>query len=60
METTTLRVGIIGCGRPFRIETPAGFVELENQSGATDYEYRSTTPEGVTFGVRVVVVSWLD
>jgi len=43
-----------GCGRPFKVETAPGFVELENQSDSSDYRYRATTPEGVTFGVRVI------
>jgi hypothetical protein len=45
---------VVACGRPFKIDTATGFVELENQGAASDYEYRSTTPEGVTVGVRVV------
>ena len=40
-----------GCGRPFKIQTAPGFVELENQG---EYAYRSTTPEGVVLAVRVV------
>lgn len=39
------------CGKPFDVKTASGFVELENQA---DYAYRSTTPEGVVFGIRVV------
>ncbi len=42
------------CGRPFKVETAPGFVELENQSDASAYSYRATTPEGVTFGIRVI------
>jgi hypothetical protein len=42
------------CGRPFKVETAPGFVELENQADTSDYRYRATTPEGVTFGVRVI------
>ncbi len=42
---------VMGCGRPFEVKTAPGFVELENQAA---YEYRSTTPEGVVVGVRVV------
>jgi hypothetical protein len=46
-----LVLSLAACGRPFKVETAPGFVELENQ---TDYAYRSTTPEGVVFGIRVV------
>ena len=46
--------GTFGCGRPFKIATAPGFVELENQAETSDYSYRSTTPEGVTVGVRVI------
>ena len=41
-----------GCGRPFDVKTAPGFVELENQE--PQYDYRSVSPEGVVFGVRVV------
>ncbi len=47
----TLALALTGCGRPFKIKTSPGFVELENQG---DYAYRSTTPEGVVLAVRVV------
>lgn len=43
--------GAAGCGRPFDVKTAPGFVELEHQA---DYDYRSTTPEGVVVGIRVV------
>jgi hypothetical protein len=42
---------LAACGRPFDVKTAPGFVPLENQ---VQYEYRSTTPEGVVFAVRVV------
>ena len=42
---------VAGCGRPFKIKTSPGFVELENQG---EYAYRATTPEGAVFAVRVV------
>jgi hypothetical protein len=45
---------LLGCGRPFKIETAPGFVELENQGDTSEYAYRATTPEGVTLGARVV------
>jgi len=44
-------LGAAGCGRPFDVKTAPGFVELENQ---LEYDYRSTTPEGVVVAVRVV------
>lgn len=47
-------LSLTACGRPFKVETAPGFVELDNQSSASDYAYRATTPEGVTFGVRVI------
>ncbi len=47
-------LGTTACGRPFKVETAPGFVELENQADTSDYRYRATTPEGVTFGVRVI------
>jgi len=42
----------VGCGKPFQVYTPPGFIELENQ--APTYEYRATTPEGVVVGIQVV------
>ncbi len=44
--------GLAGCGRPFDIKTPPGFVELENQE--PDFAYRALSPEGVVVGVRVM------
>jgi hypothetical protein len=41
----------VGCGRPFKIETAPGFIELKNQES---FAYRAATPEGVVVGVRVV------
>lgn len=46
-----LAVVAAGCGRPFDVKTPAGFVELDNQE--PEYEYRAMTPEGVVVAVRV-------
>jgi hypothetical protein len=40
-----------GCGRPFKIDTAPGFIELKNQES---FAYRSATPEGVVVGVRVI------
>lgn len=48
----TLALGgstLVGCGRGFEINTPAGFAELEGQK---DYGYRATTAEGVVLAVR--------
>jgi hypothetical protein len=44
--------GAAGCGRPFKVETAPGMVELENQE--PDYQYRAMTPEGVVMAVRVI------
>jgi hypothetical protein len=41
-----------GCGRPFDVRTPKGFVELENQGPA--YAYRATTADGVVVAVRAI------
>lgn len=40
-----------GCGRPFKVETAPGFIEL---AGQNDFAYRATTPEGVVVGIRVI------
>lgn len=45
---------LAACGRPFRVNTPPGFVELDGQSNTTGYAYRSTSPEGVVVAVRVM------
>jgi hypothetical protein len=42
---------LAACGKPFKVETAPGFVELENQA---EYAYRSTTPEGMVFAIRVI------
>ena len=52
LASLALLLGATGCGRPFKIETAPGMVELDNQE--PDYEYRAMTPEGVVLGVRVV------
>jgi hypothetical protein len=44
--------GAAGCGRPFKVATAPGMVELRNQD--PDYDYRAMTPDGVVMGVRVV------
>jgi hypothetical protein len=43
---------LAGCGRPFEVRTPRGFVELENQG--PDYAYRATTADGVVVAVRAI------
>ncbi|MFO0734953.1 MAG: serine/threonine protein kinase [Labilithrix sp.] len=60
MKTLVLRIlgllsilALVGCGRPFKVETAPGFVPLENQSGYS-YDYRATTPEGVVVAIRVI------
>jgi hypothetical protein len=47
----SLCLSLSGCGRPFKVETAPGFIELENQG---EYAYRATTPEGVVVAVRVI------
>jgi len=44
---------IAGCGRPFDVKTPPGFIELGQQS-EHGFQYRATTPEGIVVGVRVI------
>jgi len=44
-------ISLGGCGRPFKMETAPGFIEL---AGQNDYAYRATTPDGVVVAVRVV------
>jgi hypothetical protein len=40
----------VGC-RPFDVETPDSFIELEDQRRA-DYDYRATTADGVVVAVQ--------
>jgi hypothetical protein len=51
LASLLLALALAACGRPFDVKTAPGFVPLENQ---VQYDYRSTTPEGVVFAVRVV------
>ena len=44
-------LSLTGCGRPFKVETAPGFIEL---TGQDEYAYRATTPDGVVVAVRVV------
>jgi hypothetical protein len=39
-----------GCGRPFNVNTPPGFVDFGDRYGST--EYRAATADGVVLGVR--------
>jgi len=41
-----------GCGRPFKIETAPGMVELDNQG--PQYDYRALAPDGVVIAVHTV------
>jgi hypothetical protein len=52
---TLILSAMTGCGRPFDVKTPRGFVELENQG--PDYAYRATTADGVVVAVRTVDAS---
>ena len=48
-----LAAGVWGCsGSSFRLPTPPGFVELQDQRPA--YDYRATTADGVVIGVREI------
>ena len=47
---------IVGCGKPFKVQTAPGFVELENQE-TWEYQYRATSPEGVVFAVKTIDVA---
>jgi hypothetical protein len=51
LSLVTVALGT-GCGRPFKVATAPGMVELDNQE--PEYAYRAMTPEGVVMGVRVV------
>jgi hypothetical protein len=42
-----------GCGRPFKVKTAPGFIELGQQT-EQGFLYRATTPEGTVMGVRVI------
>jgi hypothetical protein len=44
---------LVGCGRPYEVATPNGFVDLEDRYDDRDGdEYRATTADGVVIGVR--------
>jgi hypothetical protein len=40
------------CGRPFKVSTAPGFVELDEP--ASEYEFRAIAPEGVVMGIRTI------
>jgi len=42
----------MGCGHPYEVATPTGFVDLEDRYDDGDEEYRATTADGVVIGVR--------
>lgn len=44
---------LAACARPFVATTPAGFLELNNQSNA-GFDYRATHPDGLVTSVRVI------
>jgi hypothetical protein len=44
--------GLGGCGPSFAIETPAGFVELEQEYSS--YDYRATSADGLVLAVREI------
>ena len=47
-----LLLGASACGHQFAIQTPSGFVELENEFDA--YDYRATTADGLIIAVREI------
>jgi hypothetical protein len=44
-------IGALGCGPSFQLNTPPGFVELDDDSA---YDYRATTADGLVIGVREI------
>ncbi len=47
-----LLLTLCACGRPFKIRTAPGMVELEDQEPL--YSYRAIAPDGVVVAVRVI------
>ena len=47
-----LLAAMTGCATPYRVETPASFVEIENEWD--DYDYRATTADGLVIGLRTI------
>ena len=50
-----IALGAVACGRPFKVETPPGLLELHDEP--PPYAYRALAPEGVVAGIRVVDLS---
>lgn len=47
--------GLAGCGKPYEVARPDGFVELTEDDSRYDrraYEYRASTADGVVIGIR--------
>jgi hypothetical protein len=42
----------VGCGRSFAIQTPPGFVELDEEYSS--YDYRATSADGLVLAVREI------
>ncbi|MFP6685151.1 MAG: serine/threonine protein kinase [Polyangiaceae bacterium] len=47
-----LLLGASACGHQFAIQTPSGFVEIDNEFDA--YDYRATTTDGLIIAVREI------
>lgn len=47
-------LSLAACGRPFKVQTAPGFVELEGQE--PEYAYRATSPEGVVMAIKSIDV----
>jgi len=47
-----LALAAVACGKPFRVETAPGFVEVHEENAA--YDYRAVVPDGVAVAVRAV------
>ncbi|HEX3772643.1 MAG TPA: serine/threonine protein kinase [Polyangiaceae bacterium] len=47
-----LSFAALACGRPFKVTTPPGFLEVHDEG--TPFAYRAIAPEGVVAGVRVI------
>ncbi len=61
MKTTTLLPALLftalgalsGCGRPYEVATPNGFVDFSDRyASGSEHEYRAATADGVVIGVR--------
>lgn len=56
MKRALLFLLLVACGKPFKVETAPGFVQLEKQDDY-EYQYRATTPEGVVFAIKTIDVT---